>query len=442
MKCSHTHAKSTLSRFVFTFTVFVTLIFLVKSEASCPSQSTVSAGWPRDSTVRFDVSALREPLRTQALKALDAWNNANSMNNSGVTFMAADSTHPAVLTFTIRDLGSVTAAGSDIHNFPGTSTAETAQITINADNTNFFDANIAEYELALFKAFLHEIGHTMGLADTPVPEPTASPERCGGQAASESIMNRLCGINDSGRNMPSSIASCDQGTVFQNSQYYRTPCPSTECNEGSGFQVDMCSYPGAGGCPPGYHSAGGCCQPDVPSPIVIDTDGSGFHLTSALQGVWFDFYGKGQPIRVSWTTANSTNAWLVLDRNNNERVDSALEMFGNYTIQPYSTDKNGFLALAEFDKSGAGGNEDRKIDKHDTIFSSLRLWIDRNHNAISEAEELHTLPELSVASLDLDYHEAKRIDTNGNQFRYRAKVKDNRGAQIGRWAWDVFLLTQ
>jgi len=27
-----------------------------------------------------------------------------------------------------------------------------------------------------------------------------------------------------------------------------------------------------------------------------------------------------------------------------------------------------------------------------------------------------------------------------NWFRYRAKVKDNRDAQLGRWAWDVFLL--
>jgi hypothetical protein len=205
---------------------------------------------------------------------------------------------------------------------------------------------------------------------------------------------------------------------------------------------------GAGCCVSGICQLRYVCNADCicqfASPIIVDTAGEGFHLTSAKRGVVFDIAATGHPIQMAWTAATSRNAFLALDRNHNGKIDNGKELFGNFTEQPKSYDPNGFLALAEFDKPENGGNGDGIIDERDAVFSQLLLWIDENHDGISQPNELHTLPELGVFSLALKYRESRRTDKFGNEFRYKAAVNPeppNEDSKDGRWMFDVFFLT-
>lgn len=101
-----------------------------------------------------------------------------------------------------------------------------------------------------------------------------------------------------------------------------------------------------------------CLYINPGSPIVVELVGTGLKLTSAADGVRFDIRGDGRLLQIAWTARDSQAAFLALDRNGNGRIDNGKELFGNFTMQPPSDSRNGFVALAEYDKQSNGGNAD------------------------------------------------------------------------------------
>jgi hypothetical protein len=174
------------------------------------------------------------------------------------------------------------------------------------------------------------------------------------------------------------------------------------------------------------------------TPIIIDTDGKGFHLTSAAGGIRWDFYANHHPIQIAWTEAGSTNGWLALP-NADGQITSARQLFSNVASQATGADSdlNGFRALATYDTNGDG-----VIDAKDNPWwGQLRVWIDTNHDGVSQPNELHTLPSLGITSIALAYTSSPKTDRFGNQYRLKGTLKGDQRDQVDRVIYDVTLVT-
>ncbi len=152
--------------------------------------------------------------------------------------------------------------------------------------------------------------------------------------------------------------------------------------------------------------------PPPRDPLSLDLDNDGVISTLSLaNGVYFDLDNSGFAEKTAWI--GQKDGLLVLDKNDNQRIDGGAELFGTETfLQDGTLAENGYLALGEYDTNGDG-----QITQADATYSKLKVWQDKNSNGVAESDELKTLSELNIESINTDYALNTTTDNNGVEHR-------------------------
>ncbi len=173
----------------------------------------------------------------------------------------------------------------------------------------------------------------------------------------------------------------------------------------------------------------GCDQYD--SPLMLDFSASlrGVTLGPAKRDL-FDIDGDGRADEIPWPTSSET-AFLARDANGNGVVDGIDELFGNRTRTPLAgrAPANGFEALAAWDANG-----DAVIDARDPVWSSLRLWFDRDHDGRTGEGELVTLASRGLRQLAVSFVAVEEPLLSGGErlgeIRQRSSAFDRDGRVV------------
>ena len=143
-------------------------------------------------------------------------------------------------------------------------------------------------------------------------------------------------------------------------------------------------------------------------PLILDLDGDGIETIASTDGAYFDHDGNGFAERTGWVSPD--DGLLVMDRNNDGIINNGGELFGDQTIlQNGLMATDSFQALADLDN-----NADGKIDTNDTAFSQLRIWQDADGDGYSSTDELKSLAELEISTLNIAHTDTNTPDGHGN----------------------------
>lgn len=154
-------------------------------------------------------------------------------------------------------------------------------------------------------------------------------------------------------------------------------------------------------------------------PLLLDLSGEGVTMTGIEDGVLFDTDNSGTLKRTGWAGPNT--GILVLDQGSG-RIDNISQMYSEYyggaagvNGQPGEKRyQDGFAALASEDADGNGA-----IDRHDPIWSQLRIWQDSSHNGKVDPGELTTLDEWRITQIKVKANVVGDDNRQGNRVMAR-----------------------
>ncbi|PJK10117.1 hypothetical protein CO608_05335 [Lysobacteraceae bacterium NML08-0793] len=136
-------------------------------------------------------------------------------------------------------------------------------------------------------------------------------------------------------------------------------------------------------------------------PLVLDLDGDGIELVAADGTVLFDHDGNRVAEATGWVAPD--DGFLVIDKNGNGLIDDGSELFGDgnpdafHDPEVQNTLSAGIRALRRYDS-----NQDGVFDAADAAFGQVRVWRDLNQDGVSQANELFTLADVGIQSINLN----------------------------------------
>ncbi len=172
------------------------------------------------------------------------------------------------------------------------------------------------------------------------------------------------------------------------------------------------------------------------SPLVVEMKSKNqeHRPINLSKQVDFNLLGKkngDKPVRISWF-ADDAYQLLALPNAKGE-VRGIDQLFGDSTQGPdFKFADHGYMALAKHD-----ANSDGAINEQDPVFTSLRLWNDKNGDGIGQKAELAPLGKHGITSISLKFeNDFIETDVFGNQLKQRSSVAYRDGAK--GWIYDLW----